>query len=415
MRRILHDMREGIRMAGNALRANKLRSALTMLGIIIGIVTVSLMSAFITGLENMFHETTSFMGSDVYYIDKHSWSGDSWAMERNRPDVTEEDASQLRRKLTMAKAVSVSTNEWNVNLKWKTNQLDAIRVAGVDAEAENTSSLTIDMGRLFATQELASARPVCVIGYDIWDQLFHKSNPIGQMVRLDGHSFEVIGVAKKVGGMFGFWSIDHEVVIPLHALFNAFGRPDRSVTIAIKAKHVLEKEDTKAEAEYQMRMVRGLTPHDKNNFSINSEDQFNKTFDALTGVLNTIGLAITSLSLLVGGIGIMNIMFVSVKERTREIGIRKAIGARRRMVLSQFLTEASMLCLIAGTIGLVIAYSISTIINHQVLQDSDIKIDFSLMLIVTGLGISLAIGVLSGFFPAWRASKLDPVEALRYE
>jgi putative ABC transport system permease protein len=329
--------------------------------------------------------------------------------------VTEEDAAKLKQKMTTAKAISVSTNEWNVNVKWKHNELDAIRVAGVDAEAENTSSLAMDMGRLFATQELASARPVCVIGYDIWDQLFHKTDPIGQSVRLNGHTFEVIGVAKKVGGMFGFWSIDHEVVIPLHALFNAFGQPNRSVTIAVKAKSVVEKEDTRAEAEYQMRMVRGLKPQDKNNFSINSEDQFNKTFDALTNVLNTIGLAITSLSLLVGGIGIMNIMFVSVKERTREIGIRKAIGARRRMVLSQFLMEASLICLIAGTIGLVIAYTISTIINHQVLKDSDIKIDFSIMLIVTGLGISLAIGVLSGFFPAWRASKLDPVEALRYE
>jgi putative ABC transport system permease protein len=402
-------------MARSALRANPLRSALTMLGIIIGIVTVTLMSAFITGLNDMFHETTSFMGTDVYYIDKQSWSGGDWAMQRNRPDVTQDDAAQLRRRMSTAKAISVSADEWGVKVKNGSNLVEGIRATGVDAAYEITNSIQLEQGRFFATQELESARPVAIIGYDVWDNLFHKSNPVGQTVRVNGYPLEIIGVAKKVGGMFGLFSIDHEVQMPLRTFFNSFGDPYRSLTISVKAKNVLTKEDTKAEAAFQMRMIRGLKPADNDNFAINGEDQFDKQFDALTTTLKIIGFVITGLSLLVGGIGIMNIMFVSVKERTREIGIRKAIGARRRMVLMQFLTEATMLCLIAGAIGIGLSYTASALINHNMLKDSSIHINFSFGLIFLGLGISLAIGIISGMMPAWMASKLDPVDALRYE
>ena len=415
MARFVQDTVEGISMARTALRANPLRSALTMLGIIIGIVTVTLMSAFITGLNDMFHETTSFMGTDVYYIDKQSWSGGDWRMQRNRPDVTEADAVQLRRRMTTAKAICVSADEWNVDVKSGTNLVQGLRATGVDAAYEITNSIAMESGRFFATQELESARPVCLIGYDVWDNLFHKSNPIGKTVRVNGYPLEVIGVAKKVGGMFGLFSIDHEVQMPLRTFFNSFGDPNRTLTIGVKAKNVLTKADTKEEAIYQMRILRGLKPSDDNNFAINGEEEFDKQFDALTGTLRVIGLVITGLSLLVGGIGIMNIMFVSVKERTREIGIRKAIGARRRMILMQFLTEASMLCLMAGTLGLVISYTASALLNQNVLQDSSIHIHFSYSLIVLGLGLSLLIGVVSGMMPAWMASKLDPVDALRYE
>ena len=402
-------------MARTALRANPLRSALTMLGIIIGIVTVTLMSSFLTGITDIFHETTSFMGTDVYYIDKYSWSGGNWAQQMNRPKVTAEDARQLRQKMTTAKAISISANE-EVNLKYKTNALEDITAVGVDAGYEVTNSLEIAQGRFFATQELASARPVCIIGYGIWDELFHKSDPIGKQIRANGYSLEVIGVAKQVGGMFGTFTVDHQVAMPLQTLFNAYGNPDRSLTLEVKAQDVLTKEDTKAEAGYQMRIIRKLKPRDPDNFGINSEDQFNQMFDAITGVLKAVGLTITGLSLLVGGIGIMNIMFVSVKERTREIGIRKAVGARRRMILIQFLSEASMLCLIAGSFGLLLAYIASIIINTYVLSgDSSVHLHFTIALIFGGLVLSIAIGVMSGIVPAWRASKLDPVDALRYE
>jgi len=404
-------------MALGALRANPLRSALTMLGIIIGIVTVTLMSAFLTGLTEMFHQTTSFMGTDVYYVNKFNWGGGgNWRSQMDRPNVTLEEARELRDRMTTAKAVSVSDSKQNVTVKYGVNELDGLRTVGVDAPYETTNSIDIGQGRFFATQELQSARPVCIIGYGIWESLFHKMNPLGKEIRANGYSLEVIGVAKQVGGLFGQFGLDQEILMPLQTFFNAYGPPDPLLTVAIKAKNVLQKEDTKAEAEFQMRVIRKLKPVDPDNFGVNSEDQFNQIFDGLTNGLTVVGLTITGLSLLVGGIGIMNIMFVGVKERTREIGIRKAVGARRRMVLAQFLAEATMLTLLAGSVGLLLAYAASLYINSNVLtSDSSIHLHFSLLLIVSGLALSFAIGVASGIVPAWRASKLDPVEALRYE
>jgi len=414
--RIFHDTVEGIRMARSALRANPLRSALTMLGIIIGIVTVTLMSAFLTGLTEMFHETTSFMGTDVYYVNKFNWGGGDWRAQMNRPNVTLEEARELRQRMTTAKAISVSDQKDGVTLKYLTNELLDLRAVGIDAPYEVTSSIEMSQGRFFATQELQSARPVCIIGYDVWDALFHKSNPIGKSIRANGYTLEVIGVTKQVGGMFGEFSTDRQVLMPLQTFFNAYGQPDPMLTIAVKAKNVLQKEDTKAEAQFQMRVIRKLKPADPDNFGVNSEDQFNQIFDGLTSGLTIVGLTITGLSLLVGGIGIMNIMFVGVKERTREIGIRKAVGARRRMVLAQFLSEATILCLVAGSFGLLLAYGASLYINSNVLtSDSSVHLHFTPLLIVGGLALSLGIGVLSGIVPAWRASKLDPVDALRYE
>lgn len=413
--RLIRDTLEGVRMAHTAITANPLRATLTMLGIIIGIVTVTLMSSLLTGLTDMFHETTSTMGTDVYYIDKFSWMNNNWMMQRNRPPISAQDANLLRQKLTTAKAVSVSSME-QVDLKYYTNELDFINAIGADAGYQVTNSIDVDQGRFFATEELASARPVCIIGHQIWEKLFHKSNAIGKQIRANGYSLEVIGVAKQVGGLFGDFGLDNQIIMPLQTLINAYGEPDRSLTIQVKAKNVLDKEDTKAEAEYQMRIIRHLKPQDDDNFGINSQDQFNQIFDALTRTLQIIGLTITGLSLLVGGIGIMNIMFVSVKERTREIGIRKAVGARRRMVLTQFLSEASILCLVAGSIGLLIAYTGSVIVNRYVLSaDSTVHLHFTISLIFIGLGLSTAIGVVSGILPAFRASKLDPVDALRYE
>ncbi len=416
IRRFFHDTVEGLRMATGALRANPLRSALTMLGIIIGIVTVTLMSALLTGVTEMFHETTSFMGTDVYYINKFTWGGGDWRTQKDRPNVTLEEARELRDRMTTAKAISVSDQKGNVTVKYKANELQDLRAVGIDAQYETTGSIEIGQGRFFATQELESARPVCIIGYDIWDALFHKANPIGKQIRVNGYTLEVIGVAKQVGGFFGQFSTDHNVLMPLQTFFNAYGPPDAMLTIAIKAKNVLQKENTKAEADYLMRIIRKIKPTAPDNFGVNSEDQFNQIFNGITNVLTIVGLTITGLSLLVGGIGIMNIMFVGVKERTREIGIRKAVGARRRMVLTQFLAEATMLTLVAGSFGLLLAYAASLYVNAHVLTTgSAVHLHFTPMLVVSGLALSLAIGVMSGIVPAWRASKLDPVEALRYE
>ena len=415
MGRFTDDTIEGLRIAGQAVRANPLRSALTMLGIIIGIVTVTLMGAFLVGMNEMFKSTVSFMGTDVYYIDKFDWSSKKWQFMRNRPDVTLDEADQIRKRLTTASAVSVNVDQWLVQAKYRSHSVDNSTAVGVDEPYKTTSSMNVERGRFLSTAELLTARPVCIIGAEIAANLFENEDPIGKTIRVKGYPLEVVGVAKRVGGLFGVFTSDNQVVMPIRTFFDAFGDPYRSVTIAVKAKNVDTKLDTRGELEATMRVIRRLKPSDDNNFGINSQDQFNTQIDTLSAAIDFVGFLITGLSLLVGGIGIMNIMFVTVRERTREIGVRKAIGAKRRSILVQFLAEASMLALFAGVIALGIAFVLSYAIEHLLLSGGSMHIGFPYQVALMGIVLSIGVGLISGFIPAWKASKLDPVEALRYE
>lgn len=416
MSKLTQDISESLAIALKALRANKMRTALTMLGIIIGIVTVTIMAAFLNGMGDMFDETVSFMGSDVYYVDKWNWGGEEdWTSQRNRPNITLSHADQLRQRVTNAKAVSVSADEWGVQAKYKSKIVESVTAVGVDGASQETSSVNVTDGRYLMTSELMTARPVCFIGAEIAENLFPDESPIGKQIRVGGYPLEVVGVAKKVGGMFGVFTTDKQVIMPLRTFFSAYGNPQRSITIAVKAKSPATKIDTKEEVEFQMRQIRGLKANQKLNFGLNTQDQFDAMFDQITGTLNLVGFMITGLSLLVGGIGIMNIMFVSVKERTKEIGIRKAIGAKRRSILTQFLAEASMIALIAGLIAIAISFTISFTLNSTMLKDASISLSFPLETVMFGIFLSISVGLMSGFFPALKASKLSPVDALRYE
>jgi putative ABC transport system permease protein len=250
---------------------------------------------------------------------------------------------------------------------------------------------------------------VCAIGSEVAANLFPNENPIGKIIKIGGYAYQVLGVFDKQGSFLGLESLDNRVYVPINRFFQEFMSHRSDLQIMVKAKSVEELDNTKEEIRGILRRSRGLKPKDQDDFAINQQETLIQTFNTIGGVIAAVGLFITGMSLFVGGIGIMNIMFVSVTERTREIGIRKAIGAPRRTILLQFLMESAALCLIGGIIGIIIAFPISLII------DTFLPTAMPISVVVIALLVSIIVGVISGFLPAYRASRLDPVDALRYE
>jgi putative ABC transport system permease protein len=284
----------------------------------------------------------------------------------------------------------------------------AVRVVGTTEAFLLTGGIAVAQGRFLSEREAQGGRPVCVLGAQTATNLFPVGSPLGARVYIGGFPFEVIGVLEKQGEFLGAFSLDNQVVIPIGQFSELFRRfPE--IAIQVKARSVDALEDTREEVRALMRKIRRLAPGAPDDFAVNQQDQFLKTFNRVIGTIATAGLFITGLALFVGGIGIMNIMFVSVAERTREIGIRKAIGAKRRAILMQFLTEAAAICLLGGLIGLGIAWPATWALARFM------PATLSLPIVGAALLVSLLTGVVAGFLPAWRAARLSPVEALRSE
>jgi putative ABC transport system permease protein len=406
----LGELREGLSISFRAIRANTLRSVLTTLGIIIGIVSVTAMATAIDGLNKAFERSAKAFGTDVMYVEKWPWIGnEDWALIRNRRDMKIEYADVIERRATMLQAVAPVTMTRR-KVAYGSRGMDDAFVTGTTASYNAASGNTELDGRFFSPEESAGGRPVCVIGAEVAETLFPAEDPIGRTLRVGGHPYTVIGVYEKQGGLFGRFTTDTRVFIPIHSFRSHFGTR-HWVTINVRVSDLLVMEDAKLEIEGIMRPLRGLVPGKANDFAINQQEVLTSTFAGFSLTVAAIGLFITGLSLLVGGIGIMNIMFVSVTERTREIGIRKAIGAKRRTILLQFLSEAAVLCLLGGILGLVIAGVIVLIVN----QTTELEASMPMSVVFVAILVSLAVGVLSGFLPAYRAARMDPVEALRYE
>lgn len=416
MKRFLYEISESWKIAAAQMRANKTRSSLTALGVIIGIVAVTLMGTAISGISIGFDKSMSVFGDDVLYVGQWPWKRvDDWWNYRDRKKIKTEYADTINRMIAKTPntnlVVAVPTSSVYRNVKFEDNEVSNILVRGTVSDYVITSTFDFKEGRFFNEVESRGGDSVCVVGYDVADALFPGASPLGKSVLINGQSFKIIGEISRQGSFLGLFSLDSIVVMPLPAFQKYFtAKSEADVLVKVKDKYKLE--EAKDELTGIMRRVRGLPPEKPDDFSINEQQALKSTLDPIKNSIAIAGLFITGLSLFVGAIGIMNITFVSVKERTKEIGTRKALGARQRTILLQFLIESTALCMLGGLIGLIFSFLMCSAIGAAF---PSFPIHFSSSLVAVSVIVSVLTGLFSGFAPAWSAARLDPVAALRYE
>ncbi len=398
---------ESFKIALGALWANKLRTFLTLLGMIIGVATVIGIFSLTQGLDKYMSDEIGSLGTGVLYIEKFSWMDhNSWDEFRNRKDLTMTEVEALRGQMTLAEAVSPSAGT-SRTVRRRNKSIESVRIVGTNHE--KTGDSYPEFGRDLSLQDVENRRNVCVIGWDVADQLFEYESPVGEYINISGYPFQIIGVLEKQGEFFG-QNRDSEIRIPIGVFQKLYGSR-RSLTIQIKVADEVPVEDAIDEIRGILRRVRQVPPAEKDDFSINQIDMIMDLYNNLTGALKIAIIFIGLISVVVGAIGIMNILLVSVAERVKEVGVRKALGAQKRSIMTQFIIEALTLSFFGGAAGLGIGFSLGALVAAV----SPLPSTMSVAGIIFGFGISFVVGILAGIYPAKKASSLNPIEALRYE
>jgi putative ABC transport system permease protein len=407
------SFREAASVAIDSLRGSKLRSFLTLLGIILATATLIAVMSVISGMDHYIAENVSSMGSDGFRIVRMAFIGNFnpkkfLEMQKKNPQLSPDEFEFLKSKATLVRELGMASGR-GVTAARGSQSLTSVGLNGVTANWAVLANTQVAVGRYLTDIDITKRAPVAVIGNDIKDNLFGNSDPVGKIIRVDGVQYTVVGVAKAKGSVFG-QSQDAFVDIPIGAYFQKYGsRTGIAYAATANSQEVLEQ--AQDEIHMLLRAYRHLRPKQDDTFSIISSDSLVSAWNNLTGAIAATAVAVVSVFMVVGGVVIMNIMLAAVTERTREIGIRKSVGARRSDILNQFLVESSMLSGIGGLMGVILAWLVAVLVRKA----TPVPMVVPVSSVVIGVGLSAIVGLFFGIYPAQRASKLDPIEALRQE
>ncbi len=412
---IVHEIRESLAMAFVAIRTNRLRSVLTLLGIAVGVFSIIAVMTAMGVLTNSIESGLSQLGVNTFQVQKTPGFGSDDARERaktrNRKPVKYPQGLAVKEHATLAKEVGLEAWDFGKIVVTpdgrKTNP--NVQLAGEDIDGVTTNNWTIGDGRLFTSEEMNASKNVAVLGMGVVEKMFKNIDPVGQTIRVDGREYEVIGVFERQGGMLG-GSQDNFVIIPLPTFFDVYGK-EREIHIMVQSTTRETYEDCIEQVRGILRAARQVPPGVEDDFYIFSNDSLIQQFNDFTQYVRLGIMLISAIALLAAGVGIMNIMLVSVTERTREIGIRKAIGAKRGNILTQFMLEAIVLSEIGGVVGILLGLLAGNLAAVMLSVPPVIPFNWA----VIGFIICSVIGIVFGVYPAWKASNLDPIESLRYE
>lgn len=400
---------EYLRMAGVSIVSHKMRSFLTTLGIFIGVTTIITIWTTIQGLNSYINSTLSDIGSSVVYVEKFPWIiTDNYWKYRNRKNITWKEFEAIEKYSTLADFVTPQLMS-NKTIGYKGTKFENVPVLGTTNNYVETSSVSPEEGRFLTELDVRNKVPVCVLGAELAARLFEFTDPIGKRIKIDGLKYTVVGILERQGEFFG-QSRDNYAVVPIGTFRNAFGQ-HRGLQIAVLTNNPENVDDMKEELRGILRRERKVKPGDEDNFSLNEQNQLTGFYESTTSTLYAIIIVIGIISLLVGGIGITNIMLVSVTERTKEIGLRKAVGAKRNNILGQFLLESVAISSVGGFIGIFAGIIVGSIILNLMTVEGGV----SFSSVAVGFLFSTFVGVVSGFYPAYKAANMNPIDSLRYE